>query len=78
MAPETIRERAEAIRLGNKPLAAKTGLAEHTVGRALKRPSGGNIDTYRAIENAVVTEELRLRDYLLTLHPLQSQPGEAA
>lgn len=69
MSFDQIRARAEAIRLSNRALAEKTGLAEHTIGRALKRDSGGRHDTYDVIDRAVFDEEIRTRDHLNRLYP---------
>lgn len=77
MRPETIRERCFQIRWRNKAIAQATGLAEMTIGRTLSGSTSPNMTTFEQIEAAVVAEELRLRDYLLTLHPVKEE-GKAA
>jgi DNA-binding phage protein len=74
---ETIAERAAAIRLGTGDLQKRTGLTAHTVGRTLNGRTEPRHSTFLQIEKAVVDEELRLRDYLLGLHPVKRE-GEAA
>lgn len=73
MSPETIRERADAIRFGNKQIAGASGLSEKSVGQILSGRSGGHHTSFVAIENALEAEEQRLRDYLLTLHPVKQE-----
>ncbi|MES2671583.1 MAG: hypothetical protein V4673_14360 [Pseudomonadota bacterium] len=76
-----IKERAENIRLPMSKLASLAGVAPST---ALARTTdGGERDirssSMRKLSEAQIAEELRLRDYLLTLHPIQTQSaGEAA
>lgn len=69
MQTETIRERAAAIRLSNKTLAELTGLVEMTIGRTLNGRTAPSAKTRDALEAAVLAEEIRLRDYLNTIHP---------
>lgn len=75
MRPETIRERATHVRLTRKALAEMTGLAEMTIGRTLNGQTSPNMTTLDTIEGAVIAEELRLRDYLLALHPVATGSG---
>lgn len=77
MSPETIRERAQAIRLGQRQLARITGMSIRFVNSTLTGKSKPRYDNLEEIEKAVVTEELRLRDHLLALHPVKKE-GEAA
>lgn len=70
MRPDDIRDRAAAIRLSNKALAGATGLVENTIGRTLGGRTSPNLTTCDLLGNAVLAEEIRLRDYLLTLHPV--------
>lgn len=72
MSPETIATRARAIRLSDKALGGAAGLAENTVYRTLSRRTRPLQDTAEMLSSALVAEELRLRDYLLTLHPVTS------
>ncbi len=78
MRPEEIRDRAAAVRLSNKTLSEMTGLVENTIGRTFSRSTSPNLSTCDLLENAVVAEEIRLRDYLLGLHPLDRANSEAA
>lgn len=77
MQPETIRERASRIRWKNKAIAEATGLTEMTIGRTLSGATSPNVATFNRIEQAIVAEELALRDYLLTLHPLKTEEKAA-
>lgn len=77
MSPETIRERAAAIRFGNKQIAGASELSEKSVGQILSGRSGGHHASFVAIELALESEELRLRDYLLTLHPIKTEEKAA-
>lgn len=77
MPPEILQVRALRIRWPNRAIALATGLAEMTIGRTLTRSTSPNYATINKIEAAVVAEEIRLRDYLLALHPVVST-SEAA
>jgi transcriptional regulator with XRE-family HTH domain len=77
MSPETIAERARAIRFSDKALGEAAGLAENTVYRTLSRRTRPLQDTADMLSSALTAEELRLRDYLLALHPVK-QEGQAA
>jgi transcriptional regulator with XRE-family HTH domain len=72
MSPEAIAEHARAIRLSFRALGELAGCAENTVNRTLTRATRPLQDTALAIENALVAEEVRLRDYLLELHPVEA------
>lgn len=74
MSPETIRERISAIRFPPKDLARASQVSVNTINRTLAGDTQPYKNTFDAIEKSVVAEELRLRDYLLALHPLPSQP----
>ena len=76
MRQETIAERAAAIRLSTSHLSRETGLTAHTVGRTLNSRTRPFLETAEALEKVIVAEELRLRDYLLTIHPLQNSPQQ--
>lgn len=78
MSPEQIRDRAQAIRLGRKALAGQSNLSEKAVGQILNGVSGGQHASFVAIENALVADEIRLRDYLLALHPVPASGGGPA
>ena len=80
--PDTIsqiKERAANIRL---PITGRAVLAGVTPSTAhAKAPDGRERDirssTLRKLAEAQVAEELRLRDYLLTLHPIKSEEKAA-
>lgn len=78
MRPETIRERAARIRWRNKAIAEASALSEMTIGRTLSGATSPNMTTLDQIEAAIVAEELRLRDYLLALHPIKTEEERAA
>lgn len=78
MSPETIQERARAIRLSDKALGDAAGLSENTVNRTLTGKTRPLLDTANAMAQALIAEEIRLRDHLLSLHPIKSERGEAA
>lgn len=79
MSPETIAERARAIRLSDKALGEAAGLAENTVYRTLSRRTRPLQETADMLASALAAEELRLRDYLLALHPVsKTEEGRAA
>lgn len=78
MRQETIAERAKAIRLGPSDLSRATGLTAHTVGRTLNGRTKAFLTTAETIERVIVAEELRLRDYLLALHPVATTEMEKA
>lgn len=71
MSPETIAQRAKIIRFSDKALGEAAGLAENTVYRTLSRRTRPLQDTADQLAQALIAEELRLRDHLLKLHPIQ-------
>lgn len=73
MSLETLRLRASAIRLGQKQLADAAGLSHKSVNQILGGRSGGRHDSVVAIETALAAEEIRLRDHLLSLHPVKTE-----
>lgn len=78
MSPETISERARAIRLSRKELAGLAGRSEKSLGQILNGRVGGLNTSVEAIRDAVLTEEFRLRDYLNALHPVTTPQMEKA
>lgn len=78
MRPADLAKRCSALRLPQSELAALAGLDENTIGRAFKPEANPLMSTLRAMEAAIAAEERRLRDHLLTLHPIQSEPPRAA
>lgn len=74
-----IERRRDAVRFPIEELAKAAGCNPNTAGPALRGKSSPRHDTVVAMSRAIEAEELRLRDYLLTLHPIQTQStGEAA
>jgi hypothetical protein len=73
MLPRTVLQRATAIRLDKKALAAMAGLSQKSVGMTLREQSSPRLNNLQAMEASVVAEELRLRDYLNALHPPESK-----
>lgn len=71
-----VKERIRAIRLPQRRLAEMARVEPNTVSRVLL----GNIDprhsTLGAMIRSVEAEERRLRDYLLSLHPLPHKPDQ--
>jgi predicted transcriptional regulator len=70
MLPETIRGRAVAVRLGKKELSELAHLSQKSTGMILRGDSSPRLNNLQALERAVIAEEIRLRDYLLALHPV--------
>ncbi|WP_439392376.1 hypothetical protein ACRQ5Q_22535 [Bradyrhizobium sp. PMVTL-01] len=74
-----IKERAANIRLRMNHLADLAGVPPSTA--HAKTPDGRERDvrssTLRKLAEAQVQEELRLRDYLLTLHPIRNEETAA-
>jgi hypothetical protein len=69
MLPEDIGQRCSAIRLDKKALAGLASLSQKSAGMILRGQSSPRLVNLQALERAVIAEELRLRDYLNTLHP---------
>jgi hypothetical protein len=72
MLPEQIAERSEAIRLDKKALARLAKLSQKSTGMTLRGQSSPRLNNLQALERAIVAEEIRLRDYLLAIHPLST------
>lgn len=74
-----IKERAENIRLPMNTLAALAGVAASTA-HAHKGgvPRDPRESSLRKMSDALIADELRLRDYLLALHPVVAKEGDAA
>jgi hypothetical protein len=78
MSPELISDRARAIRLSRKAWAGQCGLSEKALGMILNGRSGGMHQSFVKAEEALIADEIRLRDYLLALHPVQPASEEKA
>lgn len=78
VSPGDIAERARRIRLTVRELTRKAGCGENTAQRTLSLRTDPRHSTLVALEDAVVTEELRLRDYLVALHPLEARRQDEA
>lgn len=68
-----IKARCLAIRLQGKDLA-KAARCSITTVYNLFRGDAGRTDTLKRMAGALVKEEIRMRDHLLALHPLQAAP----
>lgn len=74
-----IERRRDALRFPIEELAKAAGCNPNTAGPALKGKTSPRHDTVVSMTRALIAEELRLRDYLLALHPIQTHSsGEAA
>lgn len=78
MLPGTIMERASAVRLDKKALATMAGLSQKSVGMTLREQSSPRFSNLQKMEAALLAEELRMRDYLLSLHPVHNNAEKAA
>lgn len=78
MLPGTILERARAIRLDKKALGAHAGISQKQTGLIMRGESSPRLDTFHKLESALIAEELRLRDYLLSIHPIETKREDAA
>lgn len=72
---DEMKTRCTAIRLQHYELASAAGYNPNTV-RYVFRGHGRAI-TAKLIGEALVREELRLRDYLLQLHPVKAEEAAA-
>lgn len=68
-----IKQRCAAIRLQGRDLARAAPCSTTTVYN-LFRGDAGRSDTLKRLGFALQQEELRLRDHLLALHPLEPAP----
>jgi hypothetical protein len=78
MLPDAIAQRSEAIRLDKKRLARLANLSQKSTGMTLRGQSSPRLSNLLQLEKALLGEELRLRDYLLSLHPLPRTDEERA
>jgi transcriptional regulator with XRE-family HTH domain len=73
----TIRDRAQAIGLPLKQLAAEAGLSEHTVKNLKRELPGVTARTLKSALEVVIRHELEMRNYLLGLHGLpEAEPAK--
>ncbi len=70
-----IKTRSAAIRWPGQDLAHAAGCGVTTVYNVF-RGDGSRTDTLKLMAGALVAEELRLRDHLLALHPLQGEGAQ--
>lgn len=73
MQPEEIRDRCAAIRLPRQELAQRAPCSPVTVRRVFSGKTS-RTDSLDRLGATVVAEELRLRNYLLELHPVEPEP----
>lgn len=76
-----LKERAENIRLRMNNLAALAGVPPSTAHARNTDGSARDVrsSTLKKLVDAQIAEELRLRDYLLSLHPISTTgEGKAA
>jgi transcriptional regulator with XRE-family HTH domain len=72
MTPATLEQRRAAIRLPKTVIAQAEGLHKQTVYEILTAGVHEPLNsTLNAIERAIRREELRLRDHLLRIHPIE-------
>jgi hypothetical protein len=64
-----IKERAGAINLTLKRLAQAHGL-DFTTAYRIARGGDVLVSTHAKLVDALIAEEIRLRDYLLSIHPI--------
>lgn len=72
-----IKQRAERINLSLARLAERSGMPTSTLTRPLRTGGNTTVRTLERANEALVAEELELRDHLLRLHPL-TEEREAA
>jgi transcriptional regulator with XRE-family HTH domain len=69
-----IKERAGRINLPLARLAERAGMPTSTLTRPLREGGNVTVRTLGRAYEALVAEELALRDYLLRQHPLSASP----
>lgn len=70
-----LEARRLAIRFQRGELAFASDCDQNTVSKVLLGKTGTRVSTLTAMENALIAEEIRLRDYLLSIHPLAEVAG---
>jgi predicted transcriptional regulator len=70
MVSPTFANRIKALRLPLKVLSAACGLPMNTISRVAVGVVDPRQSTVERIDRALIAEELRLRDYLLSIHPI--------
>ncbi len=68
-----IRKRVAAINLSLSGLARRAGVEPSVVLRGCAGKHEPKISTLRKIGDPLIAEEIRLRDYLLELHPVPNE-----
>src|SRR5271167_2734626 len=71
------KTRSEAIRWALADVSLAAGMARSTAYQVVAHQNPKR-NTHEALSDALVGEELRLRDYLLGLHPVDAAAREAA
>lgn len=69
-----IKQRAGRINLPLARLAERAGMPTSTLTRPLREGGNPTLKTLERANEALVAEELKLRDYLLRQHPLATTP----
>lgn len=78
MPPASLSERRTRIRLPLVAVASAAGVDKHTAHRALNGIRDTRSSKLRAIEEAVVSEELALLAHLVRLHPAEAREAVLA
>lgn len=68
--PNQLKLRLGKVRLSPHALAPQARVHHTTIGRILAGSEAVQLDTLRRISDALIAEELALRDYLIGLHGL--------
>lgn len=76
MHPRQIASRAKRIGLQHKVIARQAELDGATVYRIFAGRTRPLLDTVSRIERVLIAEEIRLRDHLLQLHPIEERAAE--
>ncbi|WNV10120.1 hypothetical protein RSO67_02670 [Tardiphaga sp. 709] len=68
-----MKSRAEAIRWTLADVSLRSGMARSTAYQVVEHQNPKR-STHEALSDAILAEEIRLRDYLLGLHPTAVTP----
>jgi DNA-binding MurR/RpiR family transcriptional regulator len=72
-----IKRRAEAINLSLTEMARRAKVSPSTVTRNVRGLHETKSSIERRLEETLMQHELRLRDYLLSIHPVAEKPARA-